>query len=290
MFITATRYNRETGRMTANYDVSPHDLADTFFPGFRNAVVEGGALGYMCSYSSVNGVPSCGSPYLETELMRGQWGLGNSSVGGSYIVSDCGAVQHIVDKHFNSSREAAVAQALNAGTDIVCNEDGMGGAYQTSMATALATNLTTEAALDASLFRSTMLHFRAGLFERDAFAGPFGSLKMDVVNSPAHSSLALEAAEQSLVLLKNRGGVLPFKVRGTCSRAPHPHTHTHTYAQGSMGCRETCVFCKPDHSLSLMLNLRVAVTLVCSFVKGWQTRCCRWTHRKFKHRDNWELL
>ena len=100
----------ESGRMTADYNVSAYDLSNTFLPGFKEATSKGGALGFMCSYSSINGVPSCGNPWLETELWRNQWGGGNGSVGGSYIVSDCGAVKHFVDKKFNASAEEAVAQ------------------------------------------------------------------------------------------------------------------------------------------------------------------------------------
>lgn len=51
-------YNMETGRMTADYNVSAYDLANTFLPGFKEATSSGGALGFMCSYSSINGVPS----------------------------------------------------------------------------------------------------------------------------------------------------------------------------------------------------------------------------------------
>lgn len=164
----------------------------------------------MCSYSSVNGVPSCASPYLETELMRGEWGLGNGSVGGSYIVSDCGAVNNIVAKHFAANTSQATALALNAGTDIVCNEFGMGNAYFTSVAAALSENITSEAVIDASLVRSTTLQFRAGLFEREPLSGPFGNITLDVVGSEAHAQLALDAGRQSLVLLKNRGDTLPL--------------------------------------------------------------------------------
>lgn len=151
-----------------------------------------------------------GNPWLETELWRNDWGGGNGSDGGSYIVSDCGAVKHFVDKHFNASAEEAVAQAMNSGTDITCNEFGIGGGYLGDVATAIGKGLTSTAALDATIKRSAMLHFRAGLFESTPDAGPFGSLSVDVVGSPAHHKLALEAARQSLVLLKNEQQTLPF--------------------------------------------------------------------------------
>lgn len=105
-------------------------------------------------------MPCSGNPWLETELWRDEWGGGNGSVGGSYIVSDCGAVKHFVDKKFNSSAEEAVAQAMNSGTDITCNEFGIGGGYLGDVAAAIAKGLTTTAALDATIKRSAMLHFR----------------------------------------------------------------------------------------------------------------------------------
>lgn len=59
-----------------NFDatVSNYGLATTYFPAFRQSVVGGDAKGVMCSYNSLNGVPTCASPFLR-DLLRGEWGF-----------------------------------------------------------------------------------------------------------------------------------------------------------------------------------------------------------------------
>ena len=54
----------EISRHTINVDISDYDLADTYFPAFRKTVEDGGALGVMCSYNSVNGTPACANSFL----------------------------------------------------------------------------------------------------------------------------------------------------------------------------------------------------------------------------------
>jgi beta-glucosidase-like glycosyl hydrolase len=57
-------YNIENGRGSTNFQISQHDIEDTYLPSFEAPIVQADAKGYMCSYSSVNGAPSCGSAFL----------------------------------------------------------------------------------------------------------------------------------------------------------------------------------------------------------------------------------
>jgi xylan 1,4-beta-xylosidase len=103
--------------------VSNFSLADTYWPAFKASVVEGGALGAMCSYNAVNGVPTCASPLLDS-VLRGQWNFSG------YVTSDTGAVSDIYQKHkYRSSGEGATCAALHDGG---CDIDS-GGVYHSHL-------------------------------------------------------------------------------------------------------------------------------------------------------------
>ena len=88
------------GRHTVDANISRHDLADVYWPGFRDSIREGNAQGVMCSYNSVNGVPTCLDPLHEAA--RKQWGFTG------YVTSDTDAVDDAYSTHhFSSSLEAA---------------------------------------------------------------------------------------------------------------------------------------------------------------------------------------
>jgi beta-glucosidase-like glycosyl hydrolase len=157
----------------------------------------------MCAYDALNGVPMCGSPQLETAFLRTEGGMGYAN--GSYIQGDCGAVDFIYSAHHYADNDTqAAAIALNAGTDIDC-----GDTFTGSLADAIAAGMTTEATLDASLTRTFTLHFAAGRFDPVA-QQPYAQIPMSVVDSPAHQALALDAALQGMVLLRNDGRLLPL--------------------------------------------------------------------------------
>jgi beta-glucosidase-like glycosyl hydrolase len=197
----------ESNRFTLFENISQHDLADTYYPAWRAVIAEGGATGFMCSYPAVNGVPMCGNALFETTLMKDTWGLGLR--GGSYVQSDCGAVENIARTyHYAANATFAAAIALNAGTDVDC-----GDAFPDELARAIAMGLTTESTLDASLTRTLTLHFLAGRFDPSA-AQPFMAIPFDAVGSPANLALAAESALQGMVLLRNDGGLLPLRAGG----------------------------------------------------------------------------
>jgi beta-glucosidase len=196
----------ESTRHHANVFVSAHDLEDTYLPAFRAAIVDAKAGSIMCAYNRINGQPACGSEILMKEHLRGAWGFKG------YVVSDCDAVTDISEQHkYAPDPAAAVAVALKAGTDNECNTKtlgetkGLSGRYRE----AWQRGLISMADIDQSLVRLFSARYRngdlAGHTQRDGKAVPVGA-----INTPAHQALALQAATQSMVLLKN-DGVLPLK-------------------------------------------------------------------------------
>jgi beta-glucosidase len=182
-----------------NVDVSDHDLEDTYLPAFRATIVEGHADSIMCAYNAIDGAPACANTMLLQQHLRDDWGFNG------YTVSDCDAVGDIDHgHHFAASPEEAAAKAVKAGTDLDC------GRTYAALTKAVQENLLAETDIDTAVVRLFTARMRLGMFDPSA-AVPFNAIPISEVNSAAHRELALEAARESIVLLKNRNNTLPLK-------------------------------------------------------------------------------
>ncbi|HUI44113.1 MAG TPA: glycoside hydrolase family 3 C-terminal domain-containing protein [Terriglobia bacterium] len=182
-----------------NVNPSPRDLEDTYLPAFRATVVEGHADSVMCAYNAIDGQPACANPYLLQKTLRDAWKFPG------YVTSDCGAVDDIMrGHHFAPDLEHASALAVEAGTDTTCGNEYV------ALVKAVHDGVIKESELDTALQRLFTARFRLGMFDPpDAVA--FNQIPMSEDDSPAHQALALQAARESMVLLKNRDGFLPLK-------------------------------------------------------------------------------
>ena len=153
----------------------------------------------------MNGVPSCASKQLLTENLREKWGFNG------YVTSDCGAISCVQnDHHFTNSTDDTCATALSAGTDNDCGPFfGYGNGNGTNLARAIDSGAVPRALWQPALANLLRVQMRLGMFDPDA-AQPFRRLGADMVDTPAHRLLALEAARQGVVLVKNEGGALPL--------------------------------------------------------------------------------
>ena len=183
----------EPSRHKFNVEVSPHDLEDTYLPAFRAAIKEAHADSVMCAYNAIDGKAACDSDLLLQQHLRQDWDFGG------YVVSDCDAVADIARGHHEALDNAhASALALKAGTDLDC-----GRAYS-ALPEALQAGLVTEADIDRALTRLYTARFRLGMFDPDSQV-PYAQIPISENHSSAHRELALEAARESMVLLKNNG-------------------------------------------------------------------------------------
>lgn len=192
------------------------ELTDYYMPGFRACVEEGKGLGIMCSYNAVNGIPMCANRELLTDVLRDQWGFEG------YVTSDCGAINDITaNHHFVPDGPTAAASGLKAGCDTDC-----GGVYGGNVVKAVNMSILSEKTIDISLQRLVKIQMRVGLFENKDGIAYFDSTRYGVnrIDTPEHQKLALEAALQSIVLLKNDKDTLPLK-RGLKLALVGPHTH-----------------------------------------------------------------
>ncbi len=176
---------------------SERDMRETYLPAFRATVVEGRAEGVMCAYNRTNGEPACANKQLY-EILRREWGFKG------HVVSDCGAIEDIYKGHrFVKTEAEASAVAVKAGTDLTC-----GGEYK-SLVKAVKDGLITEAEIDVALKRLMRTRFRLGMFDPPEMV-PFSRVSLSENDSPAHRALALAAARESIVLLKNANKTLPL--------------------------------------------------------------------------------
>jgi beta-glucosidase len=187
----------EPTRHQFNAAVSDHDLEDTFLPAFRASVVEGKAASIMCAYNAVDGKPACASDLLLKDHLRDAWGFTG------FVVSDCDAVSDVNrGHHYAASDVEASVLSLRAGTDLDC------GATYKSLETAVNTGALTEAELNITLERLFAARFRLGMFDPPDHS-PYRAISMRDVDTAASDALALKAARESIVLLKN-DGLLPL--------------------------------------------------------------------------------
>lgn len=189
----------EPGRHGFDVDVSPQDLEATYLPAFRAALVEGGAGAVMCAYNSLHGTPACAADWLLDGRLRKDWGFKG------FVVSDCDSLYDMLHFHYFRSDEAGVAAAaLKAGHDLNC------GNTNRALGQALDRGEADEASLDRSLVRLFAARYRLGELERPR-QDSYARLGAGDIGAPASRKLALEAARQSLVLLKNDRAILPLK-------------------------------------------------------------------------------
>ncbi len=188
----------EALRHRFNVPVSPHDYADTYAPAFRATVMEGQADSVMCAYNRVDGDPACASPML-FDTLRNKWGFKG------FVVSDCWAISDIHQGHgYVLSLPQAAALAVKAGTDLSCGEEfGI-------LPFSVRDRLLSMDDMDRAVKRLFEARFRLGMFDPPEQV-PWSKLTLADNDTPAHRQLALQAAHESIVLLKNDRGTLPLK-------------------------------------------------------------------------------
>ncbi len=181
-----------------NAKVSEVDLRETYLPAFRTLVVDAGVYSVMGAYNMFRDFPCCANPILYG-ILRNEWGFKG------YIVSDCWAVSDFYKfTHFAKDAAEAAADAVKAGTDLECGVD-----YK-NLVEAVNRGLLTEADINIAVKRVFTARFKLGMFDPDAIV-PYSQIPFFVNCSDYNNSLSREAAQKSIVLLKNANNILPLK-------------------------------------------------------------------------------
>ncbi len=189
----------ESSRHVFDARISERDLRETYLPAFRMAVKEGKVASVMGAYNSVDGAPACANRRLLTDILRKEWGFQG------VVVSDVDAVMDVCQNHrYAKSFEEAAADCIRAG----CNLNG--GPSYNKLSGAVRQKLVNEAEIDVAVRRNLTLLSRLGIFEPPEKV-PYANLPISVNDSPQHRAVALKAAHESIVLLKNENQCLPLR-------------------------------------------------------------------------------
>ena len=192
----------EYTRHTANVnDVSLRDLEETYLPAFKVLVKDAKVREVMCAYQRLDDEPCCGNTRLLQQILRNEWGFRY------LVVSDCGAVSDFYQNHKTSSDAVhAAAVGTRAGTDVEC---GFGYVYK-SIPEAVRRGLMTEEDVDKHVVRLLEGRFDLGEMD-DPSLVEWSKIPYSAMSSKESAQISLEMARQSIVLLQNKGGVLPLK-------------------------------------------------------------------------------
>ncbi len=206
----------ESAGHAMNAEASKHDMEDTYLPAFRAVVVDGKAASVMCASSSVNGEPACANTFLLQRQLRHAWKFGG------YVVSDCGAVEDMVEgHHFSKNPSEAVANALKAGMDNECHDSDSAAKDNLDYAPfldAVKQGLLSQIDIDRAIEHLFTARMRLGVFDPPEKV-PYAQVPESELDGAAHRELALKAAKECMVLLKN-DGILPLTAKDQAAKSP----------------------------------------------------------------------
>lgn len=193
----------ESGQNCAPANVSTRELREVFFPPFKAAVQEAGAISLMASYNEVDGVPSHANRWLLRDVLRDEWGFRG------FIVSDYYAIWELnyrpdTHGHFVAANKAEACRlAVRAGVNVELPEPDC----YTHLVDLVRSGDLAEVELDELVAATLLWKFRLGLFD-DPYVDP--DVAESIVGSAPHRALALQAARETITLLKNDGALLPL--------------------------------------------------------------------------------
>lgn len=189
----------EGGRDYNTVDFSDRTLRDVYLPPFK-ATVDAGAHTLMASFNEIGGIPSSGSKYLLTDILRKEWGFNG------FVVSDWNSIGELINHGFASNLKNAAEIALNAGLDM----DMESRAYISHLKDLEEEDKVDEDVIDESVKRILRIKFLLGLFD-DPFRYCSKEREQKNIMTDEVKIAALEVAKRSFVLLKNEKNILPLK-------------------------------------------------------------------------------
>ncbi|TKK68337.1 family 3 glycosyl hydrolase [Ilyomonas limi] len=210
--------NVEENRQALSATVSERMLHEYWLPQFKDCIVEGKAQSIMASYNAINGTPNNINKHLLTDILKNDWGFKG------FVVSDLGGVRTMVNGHEKGqmSYEQAVAKSVMAGCDFSDKE------FMEYIPAAVKQGLLSEDRLNDAVYRVMRDRFLLGEFDPQDKVS-YSNIPMSVVGSKEHLALALQEAQESIVLLTNKNGVLPLdknKIKTIAVIGPHADVFT----------------------------------------------------------------
>jgi beta-glucosidase len=192
--------NNEIDRGKCSASIDPRNMHEYYLKPFELPFKEGGAYSMMTAYNSINGTPALLHPYVK-EIVKEKWGMNG------FIVSDAGDLLGVVNDHqYYESHAESVAHSIKNGIDSITDDAEVSTA---AIREALERGLVSENDLDHALRNTFRVRFRLGEFD-PAELNPYAAIPESVICDAKHSELSLQAAKESIVLLKNEQQTLPL--------------------------------------------------------------------------------
>jgi len=196
----------ESGTNCAPVNVSERILREVFLYPFKEALEKGGAISVMASYNEIDGVPSHANKWLLCDVLRKEWKFKG------YVVSDYFAIRELHERpelfgnHLAEDRPQAAALAVQAGVNIELPDPDC----YPYIVELVRKGVLKESLIDELVAPMLAWKFRLGLFE-DPYVDPAAAERL--VGCEAHRELALQAARETITLLKNDDGLAPLDPR-----------------------------------------------------------------------------
>ncbi|KXX66850.1 glycoside hydrolase family 3 C-terminal domain-containing protein [Flammeovirga sp. SJP92] len=186
--------------------INKKELYEYYFPAYKTCIVDEEATGIMTALNGLNGIPCSAHNWLVNGVLRDEWGFEG------YVIADWTAVEGIETRmHYAKSQAEAAAMAIKAGVDQECYRNKTKLAPMVyALDDAINEGLMTEADLDKTVSRLLRLRFMTGDFD-DPALNPYSKIPSTVLECEDHKKIALRAAEEAIVLLKNENNVLPLQ-------------------------------------------------------------------------------
>lgn len=226
----------EGGTNSAPANYSERIIRENFLVPFKAAVQEANVGSVMASYNEIDGIPSHINHWLLDKVLRQEWGFRG------YVTSDGGGLQMLINTHHvAANNEEAARLALAAGVDFDLSD---GSVYRT-LIEQVKDGIVPESELNNAVARVLLAKFRLGLFE-NPYVDPDYTERN--TNSAEHRQIALKAAQETIVLLKNENGLLPLdlkKIKTIAVIGPNAaDVHLGGYSR------------EPAHSVSILQGIR----------------------------------
>jgi beta-glucosidase len=187
-------------RHSMNVEPTNRDLWETYLPAFKALVKKGNVREVMCAYQRFEGKPCCTSDRLLIDILRNKWGYDG------IVLTDCDAINNFFNRGQHETHKDGLSASVDAvlnGTDLECGKVFM------SLTEGMKKNLIKESDLDGHLRKTLMGRFELGMFD-PAEMLPWANLGPEVISSEKNNDMAVQAARESMVLLENKGNVLPL--------------------------------------------------------------------------------
>ncbi len=190
----------EAGRDYNTVSMANSLLYNNYLPPFQ-AAVEAGAATVMASFNDLNGVPCTVNPFTLREILKGRYQFPG------FVVSDANAIRECVTHGIAADYADAGVQAAKAGLDVDMGTE----IYKNELYQAVMDGRLSEAVIDDAVTRILSVKMWLGLFDHP-YTDEAAMSRYEILPQ-AHLDLAREAAEKSIVLLKNEGPILPLDKR-----------------------------------------------------------------------------